>query len=94
MKLALSLSMIVAVLALAGCATTGAMNGPHAAVRHRAVHHSQHVVAPKAPATAPAPAPAVTVPTPATVQPPVAKPIPKRKRWLERFESHFHKKGK
>lgn len=88
------LTVLIAVLALAGCATTEAMKGPHVAVRHPAVHHRRHVVAPKAPAIAPAPAPAVTVPTPAPVQPPVAKPIPKRKRWLDRFESHFHKKGK
>lgn len=86
------LSVLVAMLALAGCATTGAMNGPHLAVRHSVVRHHRHVAASKAPAPVPVPAPAVAAPAPTPA--PVVKPTPKKKRWLDRFESHFHKKGK
>lgn len=79
-------------LALAGCATTGAMKGPHVAVRHSVVRHHRHVAAPEAPAPVPTPAPAVAAPAPTPV--PVVAPVHKPRRWLERFESHFHKKGK
>lgn len=79
-------------LALAGCATTGAMKGPHVAVRHSVVRHHHHVATPEVPAPVPAPAPAVAATAPTPV--PVVKSVPKRKRWLDRFESHFHKKGK
>lgn len=86
------LTVLVAVLALAGCATTGSMKATHVAVRHSVVRHHHHVATPEVPAPVPAPAPAVAATAPTPV--PVVKSVPKRKRWLDRFESHFHKKGK
>ena len=85
------LIVLAAILALGGCATTGAMQATHVAVRHSVGHH-RHVTAPEAPAPVPAPAPAVAAPAP--TQASVVAPVRKSKRWLDRFESHFHKKGK
>ena len=86
------LTVLIAVLALTGCATTGSMKATHLAVRHSVVRHHRHVAASQAPAPVPAPAPTVVAPAP--TQAPVVAPVRKSKRWLDRLESHFHKKGK